>query len=322
MLAIKSAIDRHRRPGRFSPTGSASVLTVPKLSESLAGRMELHTLWPFSQGEIQGRRESFIDRLFAAQFRSLEAEIVAQRELAERLTVGGYPEAQVRGSVERRGAWFDSYLNAILATSATWPTSIAWPRCPVCWPCWPRACQLVNYAELAGELSIPQTTLKRYVALLESTFLVRLLPAWSANLGKRLLKSPKMLLADSGLLTHLLGTDATGLLAERTHLGHVLENFVAMEMLKQLGWSQTRCRMFHFRTEAGQEVDLVLEDATGRLAGIEVKASATVEQRDFRGLQVAEMVGTASCAASCSTPARRTSLRHDFRAVPLAQLWA
>ena len=148
-----------------------------------------------------------------------------------------------------------------------------------------RTCQLVNYADLARNLTIPMTTLKRYLAMMEMTFLVKLLPAWFSNIGKRLTKSPKLLLLDTGLLTHLLAVDADCLQANRTLLGHVFENFVAVEVLKQLGWSQKRCKLFHFRTANGQEVDLVLEDASGQLVGIEVKAGATVQRRDFRGLE-------------------------------------
>jgi uncharacterized protein len=285
--AIKSAVDKNRRPGQFLLTGSASVLALPRLSESLVGRVELHTLWPFSQGELIGRRESFIDRAFAAKFRSSEAKGVTERELLRMLVVGGYPEAQTRKRDERRRAWFDSYLTTILQRDVRELINIdrlaEVPRLLAILAS--RTCQLVNHADIARSLAIPQTTLKRHLALMEVTFLVRLLPAWFTNIGKRLAKSPKLLLIDTGLLTHLLAVDAARLHSDRTLLGHVLENFVAVELLKQLGWTRRKCGLFHFRTESGQEVDLVLEDASGRLVGIEVKAGATVERRDFRGLE-------------------------------------
>jgi uncharacterized protein len=290
-LAIKAAVDKRRRSGQFLLTGSASVMALPRLSESLAGRVELHTLWPFSQGELTGHHESFVDRLFMARFRSAqseaEAETVTERDIIQRLVVGGYPEAQTRTREERRGAWFDSYVTAILQRDVRELVNIdrlaEAPRLLALLAS--RTCQLVNYADIARSLSIPQTTLKRYLTLMEMTFLVRLLPAWFTNIGKRLAQSPKLLLTDTGLLTHLLGIDAARLRADRTLLGHVLENFVAVELLKQLGWSRQKCGLFHFRTETGHEVDLVLEDASGRLVGIEVKAGATVEKRDFRGLE-------------------------------------
>ncbi len=295
LLAIKSAVDNDRRPGQFLLTGSASILALPKVSESLAGRMELHTLWPFSQGEIAGRQDAFVDRVFSAALELPGIQRTSDRELIQRILIGGYPEAQCREKHERRRAWFDSYITAILQRDVRDLANIERlsevPRLLALLAS--RACELVNYADIARSLSISQTTLKRYMALMETTFLVRLLPAWYANIGKRLTKSPKLLLVDTGLLTHLLGTDADRLRSERILLGHVLENFVATELIKQLGWSKARCGLFHFRTQAGQEVDFVLEDSSGRLVGIEVKASATVDKKDFRGLKIfAETVGS------------------------------
>jgi len=213
---------------------------------------------------------------------------LAERDFIRRIIVGGYPEAQHRAKDERRHAWFESYLMSILQRDVRDLANIDRlsdvPRLLTLLAS--RVCQLVNYADVARSLSIPQTTLKRYIALMEMTFLVRLLPAWFTNIGKRLTKSPKLLLTDTGLLTHLLGVDSVRLRSDRTLFGHVLENFIAMELFKQLGWSRKKCGIFHFRTEAGQEVDLVLEDASGQLVGIEVKAGATVEKRDFRGLEI------------------------------------
>ena len=325
-VAIKSAVDKHRRAGQFLLTGSASVLAVPQMSESLAGRMELHTLWPFSQGEIAGHCETFIDRIFAARFQSPDAEPLSERDMLRKIIVGGYPEAHSREKDERRHAWFDSYLTAILQRDVRDLTNIERlsdiPRLLALLSS--RSSQLVNYSDIARSLSIPQTTLKRYMTLMEMTFLVRVLPAWFTNIGKRLTKSPKLLLADTGLLVHLLGVDAVGLRADRTRLGHVLENFVAMEILKQTGWSKRKCRLFHFRTEAGQEVDLVLEDASGHLVGIEVKASATIEKRDFRGLEVlAELAGTRFVRGIVLyTGEAAVPFGKEMRAIPINHLWA
>jgi predicted AAA+ superfamily ATPase len=324
-LAIKAAVDKNRRPGQFLLTGSADVMALPRLSDSLVGRVEVHTLWPFSQGEIVGHRESFIDRVFATAFRGGDAEAITERQLVQRLTVGGYPEAHHREKDDRRCAWFDSYVTTILQRDirdlahidrlADVSRLLALVAS--------RASQLVNYADIARSLSIPQTTLKRYMTLLETTLLVRLLPAWYTNIGKRLTKSPKLLLGDIGLLTHLLGVDAVRFGSDRTLFGHVLENFVAMELFKQLGWSKRKCGIFHFRTEAGQEVDLVLEDASGQLVGIEVKAGATVEKRDFRGLEtLAEAVGSRFVRGFVLyTGDAVVPFSKELRALPIAQLW-
>lgn len=323
--AIKAAVDTNRRPGQFLLTGSASVMALPKLSESLAGRVELHTLWPFSQGELTGYRKSFIDRAFATNFRSPDAKDVTERELLQALVRGGYPEAQARKRDERRQAWFDSYLTTILHRDirdlmnidrlAEVPRLLAFLAS--------RTCQLVNHSDIARSLCIPQTTLKRYLALMEMTFLVRLLPAWFTNIGKRLVKSPKLLIVDTGLAAHLLAVDAARLLRDRTLLGHMLENFVAVELLKQLGWTRTKCGLFHFRTETGQEVDLLLEDASGRLVGIEVKAGATVEKKDFRGLEMlAAMVGDRFVRGIVVyTGKSLVPFANRLHAIPIHHLW-
>ena len=155
-----------------------------------------------------------------------------------------------------------------------------------------RAASLVNYAELSRSASLPQSTLKRYISLLQATFLVQTLPAWSGNLGKRLVRSPKLLICDTGLISNLQGLSVERLTSEPVLAGPLLENFVAMELMKQSAWSRTQPRLFHFRTHTGQEVDIILEDAAGRVVGVEVKAAATVRARDFKGLRaLAEATG-------------------------------
>ena len=338
-LAIKAAVDADRRAGQFLLTGSAGVLALPRLSESLAGRMELHTLWPFSQGELRGVRETFVDRMFAARLAAhgtgaaatgatpdTEAAPETQADLIERICRGGYPEAQARESRTRRRAWFDAYVDAILQRDVRELANIERlseiPRLLALLAS--RISQPLSFADLARTLAIPQTTLKRYMALMETTFLVRLLPAWSSNLGKRLAKAPKLMLADTGLLAHMLGVDAGRLRRDRTLLGHVLENFVAMELTKQLGWSETPCRLFHFRTPAGAEVDLVLEDRAGRLVGIEVKAAAAVQRRDFRGLEtLAALVGERFIrGVLLFTGTTAVPFGPKLLALPVSQVWA
>ena len=189
---------------------------------------------------------------------------------------------------------FDSYITTILQRDVRDLSNIeklaAVPRLLTLLAS--RICALLNCADTARALSMSQMTLRRYLALLEATFLIVLLPAWSSNLGKRLIKSPKLLLGDTGLLGHALGLDRERLNRERTLLGHVLENFVAMELTKQLGWSQSRSKLFHFRTAAGTEVDFVLENPAGQLVGIEVKSAKTIQAKDFRGLKaLADLTG-------------------------------
>jgi predicted AAA+ superfamily ATPase len=288
-VAIKASVDRNRRPGRFLLTGSANVLHLPKLSDSLTGRMEILTLWPFSEGEMADTQASFIDAAFAAD---PPKGGVAAGDVFGRILRGGFPPAVERTDPERRRAWFGSYILTILERDVRDIAQIdnlaALPRVLALMAA--RVGSLVNFAELARGLAIPQTTLKRYFALLETTFLTRTVPAWSTNLGKRLIKTPKLFLNDTGVAASLLGLTAERLRQETSARGGLLENFVALELLKQTGWSAVRTQLFHFRTASGQEVDFLLESDAAVIVGVEVKASATVTGHDFNGLRaLAEM---------------------------------
>ena len=286
--AIKAAVDRKRRAGRFLLTGSSDVLSLPRLSESLAGRMEVLGLRPFSQGELEGKREGFVDALFARHLASPPVGGLSRRELVDRVARGGYPEAQRRRSSTRRSAWFGAYLTAIVQRDVRDLANIeglsALPRLLGLLAA--RSTGTLNVADLSRGAALPQSTLKRYLGLLSATFLVDMVTPWSGNLGKRLVRSPKVSLSDTGLICSLLGLGAPRLAKEPSLFGPLLETFVMLELRKQTAWSRIRPGLFHFRTHTGQEVDLVLEDPAGRLVGIEVKPGATVRAEDFGGLRV------------------------------------
>jgi predicted AAA+ superfamily ATPase len=285
--AIKLAVDRDRRPGRFLLTGSANVLLLPRLSESLAGRMEIISLWPLSQGEIEGAGESFLSRVFSAQTFRGGRFTVPNSALVQRVLRGGFPAAIARKDERRRRDWFGSYLTAVLQHDVRDLAHIEgltdMPRLLSILAS--RAGGLLNMSDVSRAVGIPYTTLKRYLALLETTFLIRPVNAWHANLGKRLVKAPKLYLCDSGLLTHLNGIQSAAQLNQSPLKGACVENFVAAELLKQASWSDLAVRLWHFRTAAGRKVDFILESPDGRLAGIEVKASATLRPDDFSALK-------------------------------------
>jgi predicted AAA+ superfamily ATPase len=292
-IPIKAAVDRNRQPGRFLLTGSANVLLLPKLSESLAGRMELLTLWPLSQGEIDGVEGDFVDRVFGSKLPPLPTARLTRDELTQRIMAGGYPEAVLR-SPGRRPAWFRSYVTTILHRTVRDIADIERlheiPRLLSVLAA--RTGTLLNVADLSRTVGIPLTTMQRYLGLLQATFLVQLLPAWTARVRKRLLKSPKVVLVDTGLAGHLVGVDKRGLPASTELWGAFVETFVAMELLKQAGWSATRPTPYHFRTEKGEEVDVVLEAPSGEIVGVEVKCTVSVDADDFRGLRIlAEITG-------------------------------
>lgn len=186
-----------------------------------------------------------------------------------------------------------------------------------------RAGGLLNLSDVSRATMISQTTLKRYMTLLQTMYLVVLLPPWTANLGTRLVKAPKLMLSDTGLLASLLGVDAERVHDNSTLLGAMFENFVAMEIRKQISWSRKRPQMFHFRTHAGQEVDIVLEEASGKLAGIEVKASASVSADDFKGLRaLRSLVGRKfQRGVVFYTGSEAVGFDEDLLALPITSLW-
>lgn len=285
MLALKSAVDADRRPGRFLLTGSANVLTIPKIADSLAGRMEILQLWPFSQGEIRERQETFLETLFSGEaFPETEPD---EEALRQAIVAGGYPEAVARTSPRRRDAWYASYLSTIIQRDIRDLSNITGlhelPRLLRFLA--ERSLTLLNTADLARESGIPQSTLSRYLALLEATFLLHYLPAWSTSGTKLLTRSPKPLLTDTGLIAHLLGVDVARLQSDRTLFGRLLESFAILELCKQLSYGSTLAKPFHYRTYAGKEVDVLLERPDGTIAGIEIKATASPSAASFTALR-------------------------------------
>jgi len=284
--AIKLAVDRDRQPGRFLLTGSANILTLPRLSESLAGRMEIIPLFPLSAGELAGHREGFIPLLVEGKVGQSKLRR-DKTDLAGTLVCGGYPEARQRTIGARRSAWFASYISTLLQRDVRDLAQVeglhALPNLLKLLAA--RGSGLLNMSDVGRDAGLPHSTLTRYVALLETVFLLHRLPAWSHNLGQRLVKAPKLHLIDSGLACHLLGVDALRIEEDHPLLGRLLESYVVAELRKQISWVAPGMGLYHYRTAAGSEVDVVLEDRSGNVCGIEVKASATVRPSDFAALK-------------------------------------
>ncbi len=323
--SIKASVDRQRKPGRFLLTGSAQALVLPRVSESLAGRMEVLTLAPFSQGEIEGQVEGFVDACFGKEFRPGKFPAERWPALTERIARGGFPEVVARSTAARRRAWFAAYVTTILERDVRDLANVAGLRelPKLLRLAASRVMGLLNFADLSRDAAMPQTTLQRYWALFEATFLVRTLPPWHANLGLRLVKTPKVLLGDTGLMCHLLGLDAARLQADDLMTGAALECFVAGELTRQISWSETRPGLFHYRTHTQQEVDFVLEDARGRLVGIEVKKTASPSSSDFKGLRhLADQTGKRFLRGILlHTGATSAAFAANQHAVPVSALW-
>jgi len=288
MLAIKEDVDRERHAGRYLLTGSANILTLPGIADSLAGRMEVLTLYSLSQGEIAGTRKDFIHALFQKDFpvTNAGATSLTKEALLEAMALGGYPEVLSRNTSKRRAAWFDSYITTLVERDIRDISNIQdiSGLIRLLRLLGVRSGTLHNQAELSRSVGMPASTLSRYIPLLEALFLIWFLPAWSSNLGKRLVKSPKLHVIDSGLACHLCGADAERLADDSIMAGRLLESFVAGELLKQSSWTEHPVTLYHYRSQSGEEVDVVLEDRAGRVAAVEVKLSASVASHDIKGL--------------------------------------
>lgn len=323
--AIKSVVDRDRRPGRFILTGSANVLLVPALSDSLAGRMEILRLHPLAQAEIERVEPRFLDHLFGDGFRFRQAERLG-RGLSRRILAGGYPPAVARTSGARRAAWYRSYLDSIVQRDVRDMTRIAsldaLPRLLEAAAA-QTAC-LFNASALAAPFSLSRPTIRDYLTLLERVFLIDLLPPWHANRLSRLVKTPKLHLGDTGLAASLLGVDGNSVNEDHTLLGPLIETFVFQELNRQAGWRDDAPRFFHFRDRDGAEVDIVIERGARGVAGVEVKAGATVTEADFRGLRKLEQAAGRRFVRGVVLYDGETALRFGDRlqAVPIRLLWA
>ena len=302
--AVKVAIDRNRALGRFVLIGSTNVLLVPMMADSLAGRLETVRLYPLAQAELEATptmvatdagggatrpQGGFLDAMFGDGFKTTTSHRLGS-ELAARIAGGGYPAALARPPGPRRTRWYDDYIDALIQRDIT-------------------------------HLSIP--TVRNYLTLFERLYLVDILPPWHSNRLKRLVKTPKLHLGDTGLACALLGADAGTLVADRQLLGRLLETFVYGELRRQAGWLDDRLRFYHFRDRDGYEVDIVIERGAAQVAGIEVKAAATVTEADFRGLRKLRAAAGSRFAGGVLLYDGELSVTFGsgLRAVPLSHLW-
>lgn len=285
-LAIKKDVDMDLTPGRYLLTGSANPLLIPTLGDSLAGRMEVINLMPLSQGELAGKEENFIENVFTSRQLSFPDSNLSKQVLYKKIIVGGYPGLQLLDD-EGRDVWMRNYINLLLQRDVKELAQIEklteLPNLLKIFSA--RASNLLNVAEVARDVKMVAKTVYRYLALFETIFLVNLQLSWSTNIAQRFIKSPKIYLVDSGLLAYLLDINIERALANSTHMGRVLENFVVGELQKQATWSKPEVKLYHCRTTGGEEVDIVLEDRSGNIVGIEVKCSERVSHDDLKGLK-------------------------------------
>ncbi len=321
--AIKMAVDRNRTPGRFILTGSANVLLVPKLADSLAGRMEIHRLYPLAQCEIARKEPGFLAALFGASFKVRSGERLGA-ELVERIVAGGYPAALARASAYRRAVWYRDYLESLIQRDVQDLARISsldvLPRLLKLVAA--QTAKLLNVTHLAAPFQLSRPTIGDYVTLLERVFLLERLPPWHSNRLSRLVKTPKVHIGDTGLAASLLGLSAADLAQDRMTLGALLETFVLQELRRQASWEVEPTSFYHFRDKDGAEVDIVLERGS-RVAGVEVKASGTVTPSDFRGLRkLKEATGDRFAGGVVLYDGEVTAgFGDELYAVPIRALW-
>ena len=321
--SLKVAIDRRRSPGRFILTGSANVLFVPALSDSLAGRMGVLRLHPLSQCELSGQRPRFLDALFRGAFKTATADRLGP-ELAERIVSGGYPAALARRTAARRQAWYLDYVEAQIQRDVRDLSRLhsldALPK--LLSVAAGSTARLINVADLAAPFQLSRQTIHDYVTVLERIFLLDRLPSWHTNRLSRLVKRPKLHMGDTGVACSILGLDAAALHRDHDLLGPMLETFVLQELRRQASWRPTPASFFHSRDRDDFEVDIVIEHGHG-VAGIEVKAAASVVEADFRGLRKLREAASERFAAGVVLYDGGAVIRFADRlfAVPIRMLW-
>lgn len=324
LLAIKKSVDEDRRPGRFLLTGSANLMALPGVADSLAGRMETLRLLPLSQSEIEGRTQNWLDSVFAGRLPQ-PGSAARVDDLVGRVLRGGYPEALLRSTAQRRMTWARQYLDAIVTRDVR---DVAGIEKLEELPRFLRALahtagQMCNYTQIAGQVGFDAKTAAKYIGAFEQMYLLRRVDVWARNRLSRVVKTPKLQFLDSGLLAALLELTADEVARDRARFGNVLETFVFSELLKHATTADGDYRTMYYRDADKVEVDLVIENAAGYLVGVEVKASATIRQSDLRGLK--KLAGLAGASLKMGIVLydgdEILPLGDRFWAAPLSTLW-
>lgn len=324
LLAIKEAVDLDPSPGRFLLTGSANILTAPKVYDALTGRINIERLWPLAQVEIEHGRGNLVDRLFSGDVPEVIAAPIGREAWVERAALGGFPELRTRPSGRARRAWFDDYVTTVLERDLR-DLSSAYTLDEV-----PRllrvlaaqAANIFNAEATAKRLGLHPSTVRSHTDLLETVFLIKRIPAWRPGIGTREIQKPKIYVVDTGLLADLLGADEQRIADDDQVTGKVFENFVGMELIKLLDWARTRAKLYHYRRDRA-ELDIVIENRAGELVALEVKASASIAERDHRQLAaLRDARGIAFRAGVLLYAGARTlPLGDRLWAVPVSALW-
>jgi uncharacterized protein len=327
--AVKVEVDTAPRPGRYVLAGSTRFLTTPSLSESLAGRVAVVDVWPFSQGEFESKFERFIDIVFddPGQLRDLAVPDVDRVEYFTRVCRGGFPEPALMRTARARRAWFRSYVQGIAERDIREMARVNEPSAIISLLSYLASitAQEHNSVNTSNKTGLHRVTVNRYLELLEAVFLIHRLPAWSRNLTARFVKHAKLHLTDTGLAASLMGISPESLAKPIAPArGPLIETFIVNELAKQATWSDSPVRLHHWRISGGAEVDVVMERDDGQVVGIESKARDTVTAEDFRGLAtLRDLVGPQFVQGIVLHTGRQSAIAFGDRllSVPIAALW-
>ncbi|TMR95132.1 ATP-binding protein [Nonomuraea basaltis] len=326
LLPIKHEVDRDPRPGRFLLTGSARLLGLRDLPDALPGRTETIELWPLSQGEIETSPDGFVDHVFThGADIAMRPCSLRKHDYVDRALRGGYPEAIRRDPGRRRSRFFDSYITDLITRDVRQISDIERPAemRRLLSVIAARMGGLAVIQSIASDVGLPRMTLSRYLDLLELVFVIKRIPAWSSNLTRRAISTPKLIFTDSGLGGRLIGMSPERARDVTAPIGPLIENFAIGEVARQLTWANEPVQLFHYRDRDKVEVDIVLEHASGEVVGVEIKAAETVRGDDFRGLRhLADRLGARFRAGFVLYTGEQTLPFGDkLKALPMASLW-
>jgi predicted AAA+ superfamily ATPase len=327
LLEIKHRVDHHPAPGQFLLTGSADVRSIASVRDALPGRADYITLLPLAQRELEQQplaTDNLIDSLFDTDPPMLLNASVGIDAHVQRIVAGGFAESTVRSPTSRE-RYFDGYVASVLDRDlrdiARVRDTAAFGR--LLGLLGARTAQLVNRARLSRDVGLDDKTVAAHIDTMARMFLLHVLPSWHVNIGHRHVKSPKIHVADSGLVAHLLGVDASSL-ASSEHVGAVCESFVVCELARLATFARRQVTAYHYRDQDRREVDVVLERRDGSIVGVEVKTSSVVRSAELRGLEhLRDRAGDRFRAGVVLHPGSRTlPLGDRLWALPLAALWA
>jgi len=323
--SIKKAIDEDRQSGRFVLTGSANLMLLPQIPDSLAGRLEILRLHPLSEVEVLNGNVNSLMGMFEGKIPPPNT-VVNYADVIKKVVRGGYPVPHARADLNRSSIWYKNYVKTIIERDIKSIANIQnlQKMSQLLKLIASQSAQLINIAEISTTLGLSRSTLSHYTDLLTRIFIVDILQPYYTNARKRLIKTPKVHLTDSGLLCSLLNMSPDRLNQNPHIFGHILETFVYNELQRQSSSFEEECQFYHFRDRDGYEVDILLEDGKGRFVGIEVKAALSVRSEDFKGLKALRGTLGEKLSIGIIFYLGNHTIKFDERlfALPLSSLWS